>query len=146
MNFPGIEMLKAVLAASVVGLALAGCSAGGPECGQNGTTCKNSGGTTPVVTTPTIAVTLSSATVTTGAPATVTATLTNGSGSPIAGIQSWIALPAAHEESDAFFVHHDESTLPLIEEGGKRVRVTTGTETFTGITAGLTPEGLLRVV
>ncbi len=85
MNFPGIEMLKAVLAASVVGLALAGCSAGGPECGQNGTTCKNSGGTTPVVTTPTIAVTLSSATVTTGAPATVTATLTNGSGSPIAG-------------------------------------------------------------
>ncbi|HVV33996.1 MAG TPA: pirin family protein [Vitreimonas sp.] len=47
-------------------------------------------------------------------------------GSPIAGIQSWIALPEAHEESDPFFVHHDESALPLIEEGGKRVRVIAG--------------------
>jgi BirA family transcriptional regulator, biotin operon repressor / biotin---[acetyl-CoA-carboxylase] ligase len=28
---------------------------------------------------------------------------------------------------------------------GKRVRVTTGTEIYTGVTAGLTPEGLLRV-
>jgi redox-sensitive bicupin YhaK (pirin superfamily) len=48
-------------------------------------------------------------------------------GSPIAGIQSWIALPEAHEESDPFFVHHDASALPLIEEGGKRVRVIAGT-------------------
>jgi redox-sensitive bicupin YhaK (pirin superfamily) len=47
-------------------------------------------------------------------------------GSPIAGIQSWIALPEAHEESDPFFVHHDESALPLIKEGGKRVRVIAG--------------------
>ncbi|MCL4523333.1 MAG: hypothetical protein M1451_05400 [Acidobacteria bacterium] len=28
---------------------------------------------------------------------------------------------------------------------GKRVRITTATETFTGITAGLEPSGLLRV-
>ncbi|MFT3728405.1 MAG: pirin family protein [Terricaulis sp.] len=48
-------------------------------------------------------------------------------GSLIAGIQSWIALPEAHEESDPFFVHHDESALPLIEEGGKHVRVIAGT-------------------
>jgi len=47
-------------------------------------------------------------------------------GSPIAGIQSWIALPEAHEESEAFFAHYDESALPLIEEGGKRVRVIAG--------------------
>jgi hypothetical protein len=47
-------------------------------------------------------------------------------GSPIAGIQSWIALPEAHEESDPFFVHHDESALPFIEEGGKRVRIIAG--------------------
>jgi len=47
-------------------------------------------------------------------------------GSPIAGIQSWIALPEGHEESDPFFVHHDEGELPLIEEGGKRVRVIAG--------------------
>ena len=47
-------------------------------------------------------------------------------GSPIGGIQSWIALPQAHEESDPFFVHHDEAELPLIAEGGKQVRVIAG--------------------
>jgi len=47
-------------------------------------------------------------------------------GSPIAGIQSWIALPEAQEESAPFFKHHGESELPLIEEGGKRVRVIAG--------------------
>jgi redox-sensitive bicupin YhaK (pirin superfamily) len=55
-----------------------------------------------------------------------TAAELRATGSPIAGIQSWIALPEAHEESDPFFVHHDESALPLIEEGGKRVRVIAG--------------------
>ncbi len=48
------------------------------------------------------------------------------SGSPIAGIQSWVALPEAHEESEPFFKHHAESELPLIEEGGKRVRIIAG--------------------
>ena len=48
------------------------------------------------------------------------------SGSPIGGIQSWIALPEAHEESDPFFVHHDEAELPTLDEGGKRVRVIAG--------------------
>ena len=47
-------------------------------------------------------------------------------GSPIAGIQSWVALPEAHEESDAFFKHHGVSELPVIEEGGKIVRVIAG--------------------
>ncbi len=47
-------------------------------------------------------------------------------GSPIAGILSWVALPEAHEESEPFFKHHAQSELPLIEEGGKVVRVIAG--------------------
>ncbi|MGD9980006.1 MAG: pirin family protein [Hyphomonadaceae bacterium] len=47
-------------------------------------------------------------------------------GSPIAGIQSWAALPEAHEESEPFFKHHAGSELPVIEEGGKIVRVIAG--------------------
>jgi redox-sensitive bicupin YhaK (pirin superfamily) len=47
-------------------------------------------------------------------------------GSPIGGIQSWIALPEAHEESDPFFVHYGVGELPKLEEGGKRVRVIAG--------------------
>ena len=47
-------------------------------------------------------------------------------GSPIAGIQSWVALPEAHEESAPFFKHHAVSELPVIEEGGKIVRVVAG--------------------
>jgi len=47
-------------------------------------------------------------------------------GSPIAGIQSWVALPEAEEESEPFFKHHAEAELPLIEEGGKRVRIIAG--------------------
>ncbi len=47
-------------------------------------------------------------------------------GSPIAGIQSWVALPEAHEESEPSFVHHAEHELPLVEENGKSVRVIAG--------------------
>ena len=47
-------------------------------------------------------------------------------GSPIAGIQSWVALPEAHEESEPFFRHHAQSELPMLEEGGKRARVIAG--------------------
>ncbi|MBL8532078.1 MAG: pirin family protein [Hyphomonadaceae bacterium] len=47
-------------------------------------------------------------------------------GSPIAGIQSWLALPEEHEESAPFFVHHAQADLPVIEEGGKIVRVIAG--------------------
>ena len=39
------------------------------------------------------------------------------SGSPIAGIQSWVALPQEHEESEPFFKHHAEAELPLIDDG-----------------------------
>jgi redox-sensitive bicupin YhaK (pirin superfamily) len=47
-------------------------------------------------------------------------------GSPISGIQSWIALPEAEEESAPFFMHHGAEELPSIAEGGKRVRVIAG--------------------
>jgi redox-sensitive bicupin YhaK (pirin superfamily) len=47
-------------------------------------------------------------------------------GSPIGGVQSWIALPEAHEESAPFFVHHGAAALPKLDEGGKRVRAIAG--------------------
>ena len=47
-------------------------------------------------------------------------------GSPIAGIQSWVALPEAHEESAPFFKHHAQGELPTLEEDGKRARVIAG--------------------
>jgi len=48
------------------------------------------------------------------------------SGSPIGGIQSWVALPETHEESEPFFKHHAESDLPFIDGEGKRVRLIAG--------------------
>jgi redox-sensitive bicupin YhaK (pirin superfamily) len=43
------------------------------------------------------------------------------------GIQSWVALPRAHEETAPAFVHHPGATLPLIEDGGTRLRLIAGT-------------------
>ncbi|MBY0564034.1 MAG: pirin family protein [Hyphomonadaceae bacterium] len=48
------------------------------------------------------------------------------SGSPIGGIQSWVALPKTHEESAPFFAHHGANELPLIEDAGLRVRLIAG--------------------
>jgi hypothetical protein len=42
------------------------------------------------------------------------------------GIQSWIALPQAHEEMAPLFEHFDASNLPMIEDGGVRARVIAG--------------------
>ncbi len=42
------------------------------------------------------------------------------------GIQSWIALPQAHEETAPSFQHFDAGSLPLIEDGGVRARVIAG--------------------
>jgi redox-sensitive bicupin YhaK (pirin superfamily) len=47
-------------------------------------------------------------------------------GAPIAGIQSWIALPRSHEETAPSFAHHGPESLPLIVGDGKRVRVIAG--------------------
>ena len=43
------------------------------------------------------------------------------------GIQSWVALPKEHEETDAGFVHHGVATLPVIEDAGTRLRLVAGT-------------------
>ncbi|WP_112322362.1 pirin family protein [Oceanibium sediminis] len=42
------------------------------------------------------------------------------------GIQTWVALPDAHEDTDAAFHHHPKGALPLIEGEGKRARVIMG--------------------
>ncbi|MEZ5995532.1 MAG: pirin family protein [Hyphomonadaceae bacterium] len=48
------------------------------------------------------------------------------SGSAISGIQSWVALPEAHEERAPFFKHHPENELPLLQTGDSTVRVIAG--------------------
>ena len=47
-------------------------------------------------------------------------------GEPIHGLQCWVALPAAQEESAPAFFHHDRAALPLVNDGGKTVRVVAG--------------------
>lgn len=47
-------------------------------------------------------------------------------GSPIHGLQMWVGLPKAHEETEPGFAHHDTSEFPVIEDAGKTVRVVTG--------------------
>ena len=42
------------------------------------------------------------------------------------GIQSWIALPQAHEETEPSFQHFDAATLPVVENGGVWARVIAG--------------------
>ena len=47
-------------------------------------------------------------------------------GSKLFGIQTWVALPAAHEETDPSFANYGEADLPVLEAEGKRVRVIVG--------------------
>jgi redox-sensitive bicupin YhaK (pirin superfamily) len=47
-------------------------------------------------------------------------------GSPIHGLQMWVALPAAKEEMEAGFAHHEVAEFPTVEDNGKRVRVVVG--------------------
>jgi hypothetical protein len=47
-------------------------------------------------------------------------------GSPIHGLQMWVALPAAKEEIQAGFAHHEIDEFPLIKDDGKFVRVVVG--------------------
>jgi len=48
-------------------------------------------------------------------------------GSRLFGIQTWVALPQAHEEVAPAFAHHEAAALPLIEDGGTRIRLIVGT-------------------
>ncbi|MFM1814794.1 MAG: hypothetical protein RLZ98_1489 [Pseudomonadota bacterium] len=42
------------------------------------------------------------------------------------GIQAWAALPKAHEETAPTFAHHGAGELPVLDEGGKTVRLIVG--------------------
>ena len=44
----------------------------------------------------------------------------------VAGLQTWVALPTAHEEIEPVFHHHDSAALPTIEDGGARIRLIVG--------------------
>jgi redox-sensitive bicupin YhaK (pirin superfamily) len=52
---------------------------------------------------------------------------TRATGGPLFGIQSWVALPKAHEEADPAFFHHPARTLPKIDAEGKAVTIIAGT-------------------
>jgi redox-sensitive bicupin YhaK (pirin superfamily) len=41
-------------------------------------------------------------------------------------LQTWVALPAAYEETDPSFAHYEETDLPVLETEGKCVRVVIG--------------------
>ncbi|MFO1148677.1 MAG: pirin family protein [Alsobacter sp.] len=45
---------------------------------------------------------------------------------PLFGIQSWIALPAQHEETEPGFAHHPAGDLPSVTDGGLTLRVIAG--------------------
>ncbi|MCE2509576.1 MAG: pirin family protein [Alphaproteobacteria bacterium] len=46
--------------------------------------------------------------------------------SPLSGIQTWVALPKAMEETAPGFFHHPKATLPRIEEDGICLRLLLG--------------------
>jgi len=47
-------------------------------------------------------------------------------GAPIHGIQTWIALPQAQEETEPSFVHHPAASLPEVRREGVRLRLIAG--------------------
>jgi redox-sensitive bicupin YhaK (pirin superfamily) len=42
------------------------------------------------------------------------------------GMQTWVALPRSHEETEPAFHHHPAATLPEIQRGGVHLRVVAG--------------------
>ena len=55
-----------------------------------------------------------------------TAAELRASDAPLHGIQTWVALPQAHEEIAPAFVHVARDELPMVEAEGKRVRLIAG--------------------
>ena len=47
-------------------------------------------------------------------------------GSRLHGLQLWVALPLAHEETEPEFHHHPAATLPSLDLGGAHIRVLAG--------------------
>jgi redox-sensitive bicupin YhaK (pirin superfamily) len=54
------------------------------------------------------------------------AELRGGTGSVLHGIQTWFALPVAHEEDAPSFEHHPAATLPELRRRGAVLRVVAG--------------------
>jgi redox-sensitive bicupin YhaK (pirin superfamily) len=48
------------------------------------------------------------------------------SGSKLFGIQSWVALPRDAEDTAPGFAHHAAASLPVLEDGGVRLRLIAG--------------------
>ena len=48
-------------------------------------------------------------------------------GSRLHGLQLWVALPRAHEDTEPAFWHHPADSLPEIDRDGARLRVLAGT-------------------
>lgn len=48
------------------------------------------------------------------------------SGGRIHGIQAWVALPAAHEETEPAFFHHEAASIPSVPHEGGTLRVIAG--------------------
>jgi redox-sensitive bicupin YhaK (pirin superfamily) len=68
------------------------------------------------------------------------------SGQAMFGIQSWIALPAAHEEIAPSFAHFDAADLPVVEDGGVRARIIAGSAFGRASPAGTLSEWLYAEV
>jgi redox-sensitive bicupin YhaK (pirin superfamily) len=47
-------------------------------------------------------------------------------GSPLHGIQAWIALPRSHEQAAPAFEHHPKASLPVLETPGVQLRLIAG--------------------
>jgi redox-sensitive bicupin YhaK (pirin superfamily) len=47
-------------------------------------------------------------------------------GATVHGLQLWVGLPRAHEESAPAFAHHEAATLPTLVQAGAEVRVLVG--------------------
>ena len=47
-------------------------------------------------------------------------------GQRLFGLQTWVALPEAMEESDPAFLHHGREELPFVEDGGLTMRLVAG--------------------
>ncbi|MEM6902942.1 MAG: pirin family protein, partial [Pseudomonadota bacterium] len=50
----------------------------------------------------------------------------NNPGNKLFGIQTWVALPEEHEETDPGFEHQPKDALPVIEDGGAKLRLILG--------------------
>lgn len=49
-----------------------------------------------------------------------------GIGSRLFGLQTWVALPAAHEETSPEFTHYKVDAIPVTEDGGARLTLIAG--------------------